>query len=93
MSTAHTPGPWKVYRTTDGTAILGVGDADSGGISDANFGLWRSGEEREANARLIAAAPELLDMLKRVLRASPVFERDCLYGEACEFVAKAEGRS
>lgn len=63
---AHTPGPWKVYRTKDGTAILGIGDADAGGITDANFGLWRSDQEREANAYLIAAAPDLLGTLKEL---------------------------
>lgn len=63
---AHTPGPWKIYRTTNGRAILGIGDKDAGGITDAEFGFWRSGAEYEANARLIAAAPELLEALKAV---------------------------
>lgn len=62
---SHTPGPWKVYRTTDGIAIIGIGDADGGGVTDPNFGLWRTGKEREANARLIASAPDLLNIARR----------------------------
>ena len=71
----HTPGPWKVYRSPDGSAIIGIGvnrpgDPDHGaGITDPRFGLWGSGAEREANARLIAAAPDTAaerDRLKAV---------------------------
>ena len=68
-----TPGPWKVYRSPDGSAIIGIGvnrpgDPDHGaGITDPRFGLWGSGAEREANARLIAAAPDLLAALKHLL--------------------------
>ena len=95
----HTPGPWKVYRTKDGTAILGIGDAESGGITDANFGLWRSGEEREANARLIAAAPALLAIAQRwsALDGSAWHterydqERLCLLADTRAAIAKVEG--
>jgi hypothetical protein len=62
MST-HTPGPWKVFRVEDGAnkgKIIGIGDADAGGVTDPFGGLWRSGKELEANAELIAAAPDLL---------------------------------
>lgn len=55
-----TPGPWAVFRATGGTDILGVGDAAGGSIAH----LWRDGDEREANARLIATAPEMLEALE-----------------------------
>jgi len=61
---AHTPGPWKVFRVKDGAnkgKIIGIGDAQAGGVTDPFGGLWRSGKELEANAELIAAAPDLLD--------------------------------
>jgi len=72
---AFTPGPWAVYRASvtyppetglpPGTRVMiGIGDADAGGVTDANFALWRSGPELEANARLIAAAPEIYEALK-----------------------------
>ena len=69
MSARYTPGPWKVFRVKDGAnkgKVIGIGDADAGGITDPFGGLWRSGKELEANAELIAAAPDLLDALQRI---------------------------
>lgn len=64
MSAAHTPGPWKtglveedanvVYSESDRAIAYCDGDDDS--------------ETDDANARLIAAAPELLEALKRAER-------------------------
>lgn len=62
----HTPGPWKVYRATNGL-VIGVGDAEGGGVMDPRGGLWLDGPEREANARLIAAAPAMYEALKDLL--------------------------
>lgn len=93
----HTPGPWRVFRSTDGRVIIGIGESDGGGITDAGFGTWRDGAEQEANAQLIAAAPELLAALK-----SLVAERKREWGgfghhpgdeSANAAIAKAEGRA
>jgi len=51
--TKHTPGPWKVI---DGNEVY------SGVTPIAQS--WATVDEQEANARLIAAAPELLSALK-----------------------------
>lgn len=51
----HTPGPWGLVRHED-TWLVGPGIV----IDD-------TAEEDEANARLIAAAPELLAALERTL--------------------------
>lgn len=49
---------------------------------------YRSREEFEANARLITAAPEMLEALKRVLGGGcPAFARDAVVAA----IAKAEG--
>ena len=67
MKTKHTPGPWKAVN----------GDNDLSGyfirilsISDAEIAPARAygdnKEQRQANARLIAAAPELLAALQLV---------------------------
>ncbi len=59
METAHTPGPWYVatdMRGINNVAIVGVKDAHKQPV--ANCGI--SGY---ANARLIAAAPDLLNAL------------------------------
>lgn len=53
---SHTPGPWKVDRPY----IRGAGRAI------ASLESWRNEVEDAANARLIAAAPELLECLKHI---------------------------
>lgn len=63
----HTPGPWRLFMTTDGRKLIGIGESTGEGIADHGFGTWRSGEEQLANARLIAAAPDLLEALKTCL--------------------------
>lgn len=66
-----TRGPWKVFRTSDGLHVLGVGDAEAGGVFDAKLGVWRSGKERDANADLAALAP---DLARRVIAAEKLAE-------------------
>jgi hypothetical protein len=91
----HTPGPWvwgyygmndEWVRTGDGEAVVPVGYNQS---------------EREANARLIAAAPELLAALKRaieVLDAEGITYGNCddepldVLNAARAAIAKAEGK-
>ena len=72
MNTKHTPGPW--YNSTanpqavnkDGKG-LAIGIATTHGTDDANYSdFFPSTEEAKANARLIAAAPELLDLVRRM---------------------------
>lgn len=65
MKAKHTPGPWHVQP---GRLHL-VDDANGQGVADTH-NYWRadSTEEREqANARLIAAAPDLLAALTHLL--------------------------
>lgn len=76
MSEKHTPGPWQwiVDRWNGGYSALA---ASNGGDvlrplhkNDGDSGAaWFEGDEslREANARLIAAAPDLLDACKDAL--------------------------
>ena len=56
MSATHTPGPWK----SDGMLILARFDSSSGPFPVAQTAGFRGVEVDCANARLIAAAPELL---------------------------------
>lgn len=61
MSAKHTPGPWEIERGYS-TIIKSIGPC----VADEYAGsAWL--EVSEANARLIAAAPELLDALKELL--------------------------
>jgi hypothetical protein len=57
MNEKFTPAPWEVFRKESS-----VGCKEGQGIAE----LWRDGDERKANAALIAAAPEMYEMLKRV---------------------------
>lgn len=60
MSAGHTPGPWETSH--DGHGGIYVGDKNG---RQVGFVSLRS--EQEANARLIAAAPELLEALRDLL--------------------------
>lgn len=58
---AHTPGPWTIRHETNvfgGTRLV----ANAGG-HQSNANRLDVDAENQANARLIAAAPELLDAL------------------------------
>lgn len=64
---AHTPGPWKIDSTVGGS--LGDKVTASDGLTVCRTSLERSPEHREANARLIAAAPDFLEAAKSVVLA------------------------
>ncbi len=66
---AHTPGPWKAELSQDGIYWEIQGRPESG-LNVAIIPMAVVGEtdvEREANARLIAAAPDLLEACKQLL--------------------------
>jgi hypothetical protein len=56
MNAQHTPGPWEVFKGLYGYGIKGICGGYHGDI------------DIEADARLIAAAPELLDALKQLTK-------------------------
>lgn len=58
----HTPGPWFYQERSDAYTHIVRGD---GNRFITQLAQDTSGEA-EANARLIAAAPELLDVVKRI---------------------------
>jgi hypothetical protein len=59
----HTPGPWTYQRGTVDYHIWPIGWHKSGSYSkEIDFT-----EEDHANARLISAAPELLDLLLQIV--------------------------
>lgn len=71
METKHTQGPWNVsYNTTAHLPFAYV-------ISNKQ----ESDEEAEANAKLIAAAPELLEALEIVRIACEVEKVNAEYGQ------------
>ena len=92
MSAKHTPGPWN----TGGSGWIGIRKEDRciARLDDAGFATL-SAEDR-ANARLIAAAPDLLAALKNLVGAyggEPMSAEGSLdaYENAKAVIAKAEG--
>jgi hypothetical protein len=94
----HTPGPWKVSHEANGQWTIFAENYDVTSIpDDPDYG--RPSED-PANARLIAAAPEMLEALKQVVQdcRCSVKERfsghlvDCSVPHALNVIAKAEGR-
>lgn len=91
MST-HTPGPWKVSLldpfVIGPVRILAVPEMEAyvPQLQAVARVVDRTGES-DANARLIAAAPELLDLLQRAVRYCPVEVQDQMYAA----IAKVEG--
>jgi hypothetical protein len=97
---SHTPGPWEMQTGTRGPVITGVKNDDTMVVATLSAGL-----SAPANARLIAAAPELLAALKQIaeeaIKHYPVektsYEAKLLSlgfiaGTCARLIAKAEGR-
>jgi hypothetical protein len=65
----HTPGPWEVYRNNvHAGQIATIHHCLNNDWIEVWSTTWPDTEEtQEANARLIAAAPELLDQLENLV--------------------------
>lgn len=94
----HTPGPWAVNFPGSADIIADFGGNDISvatidGPKDQTHHLVH--EEHQANARLIAAAPELLEACKKALKDNRMQADSSLEVEAILLAAisKAEGRS
>jgi len=57
---SFTPGPWEARAFNDHSLQIPVRDAAGEGVAN----VWGGNEEAHANARLIAAAPDLLERVK-----------------------------
>jgi hypothetical protein len=88
MSTNYTPGPWEI----NGPNLI----QDTHGQFAAAIASYRGGEritdnEMLANARLIAAAPDLYEALRAVVvqaNQGKIFERDSCIAQARSAIAK-----
>lgn len=88
MDSKHTPGPWKVAGPIG--AAIWITDESSNNQIAAVYGKSQTAGA-DANARLIAAAPELLEALKEVVVISD--REHTAWIKARAAIAKAEGRS
>jgi hypothetical protein len=92
----HTPGPWEFYQRA------GEGEDHKGfRVTTGNPRWWAiatimpvdgAGVEGEANARLIAAAPDLLAALEKVWAEGVIPDGFALLqDQVCDAIAKAGG--
>jgi hypothetical protein len=88
---AHTPGPWEVDQDASGTYFVGNNET-IGWVCDIDQiaeDEWERGPVTMANARLVAAAPDLLAALQWIARVNAM---DYEYQErARAAIAKATG--
>ena len=68
MAETFTPGPWRVESVDQGSDARGPTKMVMICADDMRIATMFSKLNREANARLIAAAPELLEHLKDMVR-------------------------
>lgn len=88
----HTPGPWKHHPQDYVGWVRGAWDEIVAG-DRAVARVTRHDSEGEANARLIAVAPELLKMLKELLFLAQLASEDkWIELEALKLIAKVEGK-
>jgi len=99
----HTPGPWYMHDYTelfgnDPTNIcVSCDELTELTICHMGNAVYASTEEARANACLIAAAPEMLNLLEDIAKAIAEGEGeviDYLYGEdILQLLAKAKGET
>ncbi len=76
MSKGHTPGPWAVERADDAYCIANVGNL----VIMPCGGKVKHGNA-EADARLIAAAPDLLEALELLNQSAPAASCEMFHHE------------
>lgn len=73
----HTPGPWEIDKRCDTSVFAALdgrrGICSTGGYSNNMIDQEVLNDENAANARLIAAAPKLLELCESLLE----LESDC----------------
>jgi two-component SAPR family response regulator len=82
MNEKFTPAPWQVFRKESS-----VGCKEGQGIAE----LWRDGDERKANAALIAAAPEMYEMLSKLSMQLTAINAHKAVNDIEQLLAKARG--
>ena len=102
MSAQHTPGPWRVILDDTGGPFTGWPSVSASDQLDCSIvhragfkqEYWGDLSQREAiaNARLIAAAPDLLEALQHLMVAHGE-QLDYAFQQAQDAIAKATGEN
>lgn len=86
--TKHTPGPWGIIKGEFGPVIF----SGETGAMVAQPVRGSSDDERQANARLLSAAPDLLQSLKEVVDWLEIAEnKSVMHTKARAAIEKATG--
>lgn len=72
---AHTPGPWLWQRGEDGLYVVWTRQPHTGELATVNPSDINGRYPAKANARLISAAPDLLEMLRLCASQFRAYER------------------
>lgn len=81
----HTSLPWKVFTTTDGRKLVGIGAQSGEGILDCGFGVWAWDDAAGiANANLVVKAVNNHYALVSALKLQEAAEQAHLSCEQCE---------
>jgi hypothetical protein len=94
---SHTPGPWKASDEVDAAWVSGFNPNENvicdivGRGYEADSGATIITDEDIDNANLIAAAPEMLEALERVLQLQISESNDEIFAEVRAAIAKAKG--
>lgn len=95
--TNHTPGPWHVVKTCDPSALWHLAICGLRSTTDTRTTTIAMIRDSEANARLIAAAPELLEALEALVVQEDWHGEDVPpespIGKARAAIAKARGQA
>lgn len=98
MKPKHTPGPWEIKawpKNADLTIVSGLTDGlYTKSIADLPDSWYDSRENKESNAALIAAAPDLLEWLEQAVEHTEALELENIPGwfdSAKAAIAKARG--
>lgn len=86
----HTPGPWVIMEPIDIYGVIRVGNGKSLQAERCADVYGTSKSQVTANARLIAAAPELLAALKNIVRHVVDLPTRADYDLALQAIAKVE---
>lgn len=100
-NTKHAPGPWRIIPANQAIHQWVIGDKEGYSIADCEPSgpVWNL-DEADANARLIAAAPDLFEALRSCLAEMEAWELDPEMDTAAEpirlaraAIAKATGQT
>lgn len=95
--TAHTPGPWEIGRVNSGPVAGAIPITTQGYRETFRDGVlitsvYGSAARSEANAHLIAAAPDMYEALKLVMQHGRIDDSEHRMNLVAAAIAKAEGR-